>query len=119
MTDNSLLHNCLEKGIISNNIEEKPTFDGQVRIRSNVCSDPNAWHLVPGDLLKASDFPKHQISDKQRDEMMYYEKCCLCQRTIYQIHEEGCDHPVCRKQGILSRTEAKRRKQISSTYSLS
>jgi hypothetical protein len=46
---------------------------------------------------------------------MYYVPCCLCHRTIFQIHEEGCDHPVCRSQGIPSRSESERKKAMIET----
>ena len=68
---------------------------GVVRIRSNVCTDPNAWHLVPGDLLKKVSSHRQKLTQKQKDEQMYYEPCCICHRTIFEINENGCDYPAC------------------------
>jgi hypothetical protein len=95
------------------NQNEKSPSQGQVRIRSNVTSWPDAWHLVPGDTLRGFTILPHQMTDKQREEMMYYAPCCLCHRTIFQIYDDGCDHPVCRRQGIPSKAEAARRKAMT------
>jgi len=84
---------------------------GEVRIRSNVCATPNAWHLVPGDLVKSFSLSQHDLTRKQRREMMYYERCCLCHRTIFEIEEEGCDYCAERGHGTLSVAEARRRRQ--------
>ena len=54
---------------------------GEVRVRSNVCLEANAWHLVPGDLLKACGLPLRDITTQQQREMMYYERCCICRKT--------------------------------------
>lgn len=93
------------------NSQEKLRSKGEVRIRSNVCTDPNAWNLVPGDLAARYGLPLHRITPKQQDEMMYYVPCSICKRTIFEILEEGCDHPVCRAQGITSSADSKRRKR--------
>ena len=108
-------HNTNESDSLQTNRSQRDQsridrIDGQVRIRSNVCTRPNDWHLVPGDMLSGCDVAPHQMTEKQRKEKMYYEPCCLCNRTIYQINEEGCDHPVCRKQGIPSKAEVEQRK---------
>ncbi len=68
---------------------------GQVRVRSNVCTDPKAWHLVPGDELRRHGLHYGNVTRKQHEEMMYYEPCCICQRRLYEIREDGCDHPIC------------------------
>jgi len=90
---------------------KKTSTNGEVRIRSNVCTDPNAWQLVPGDLVKSCSLHPRDITQKQKDEMMYYERCCMCHRTIFEIQEDGCDFSACRKQGIQSSADAKRRKR--------
>jgi hypothetical protein len=76
--------------------QEKLRTKGQVRIRSNVCTDPEAWHLVPGDVVRHYGL-QYGVNKEQHEEMMYYEPCCLCKRAIYWIKENGCDDPVCRK----------------------
>jgi hypothetical protein len=93
------------------NLHEKRPTNGIVRIRSNVCTEPNGWHLVPGDLVKRYSLPHHNLTEKQKDEMMYYVPCSYCHRTIFQILEEGCDEPVCRSQGLPSTAEARLRMQ--------
>lgn len=90
---------------------DKPKPTGEVRIRSNVCTDPNAWHLVPGDVAKSYSLPDHVLNQKQKDELMYYVRCCFCHRTIFEINEDGCDERICRAQGVQSLSEAKRRKK--------
>lgn len=85
---------------------------GHVRVRSNVCTDPKAWHLVPGDELRRHSLHYGNITRKQHEELMYYEPCCICKRRIYEIREDGCDHPICRKHGkTLSTADAARRKR--------
>jgi hypothetical protein len=90
---------------------------GNVRIRSNVCDDPKAWHLVPGDLMKACGLNRYDMTTKQREEMMYYSRCSICHRTACEIAEEGCDYPKCLEQGIRSRTDIKKRKALYRTES--
>lgn len=90
---------------------EKTYAEGEVRIRSNICDNPNDSYLIPGDVLKGYGMSLNNMTQRQRDEMMYYEPCSYCKRTIYKILEEGCDRPVCRKQGIPSSAEASLRKQ--------
>lgn len=92
------------------NALESPTKNGAIRIRSNVCTSSDDWHLVPGDLIKGSSFSRHELTEKQIDEKMYYEPCGICHRTIYEIEENGCDNATCRDQGIMSTSEAKRRR---------
>jgi len=91
--------------------KQKPIVAGEIRVRSNVCFDPNATHLIPGDILKAYGMPLHNITTKQRTEMMYYHPCCICRRTVYVFMEEGCDY--CAKGGhdVPSVAEAKRRRE--------
>jgi len=96
--------------ILETNSQERPRSEGEVRVRSNVCTDPNAWNLVPGDVLNRYGLTLRGITQKQHDEMMYYVPCCICKRTIFEILEDGCDYPVCRKQGTPSSVEAERRK---------
>lgn len=84
---------------------------GEVRIRSNVCSDPNAWHLVPGDLLESLSLHHRHLTPMQRSEMMYYKRCCLCGRTSFEIDEDGCDYCAESGHGTLSVAEARRRRQ--------
>jgi hypothetical protein len=91
--------------------QQKSKPHGEVCIRSNVCTDPHAWHLVPGDVIKSFSLPKDRLTQKQRDEMLYYARCCLCHRTIFEIEEDGCDDAVCRQQGIPSCTDAQHRRK--------
>ncbi len=35
------------------------------------------------------------ITEKQRQEHLYYTKCFLCGRTLHQIQSEGCNEPEC------------------------
>lgn len=93
------------------NRQQKSKTHGEVRIRSNVCTDPHAWHLVPGDVIKSFSLPQDRLTQKQKDEMMYYARCCLCHRTIFEVEEDGCDYAVCRQQGIPSFADAKHRRQ--------
>ncbi len=85
-------------------------IEGEVRIRSNVCVKQDAWDLVPGDLYARIAQYLPRLNARQKDEKMYYVPCCLCDRTILEINEEGCDETVCRNQGIMSKAEAKLRK---------
>lgn len=93
------------------NMQPDPKQKGEVRIRSNICTDPNGWHLVPGDLVKSSSMSQRDLTPKQRREMMYYERCCLCHRTIFEIEEDGCDYCAERGHGTHSVAEARRRRQ--------
>lgn len=69
--------------------------DGRVRLRSNVVDSPDAWHLVPGEviavhrpeLLRAPNRPKRL----QVDERMYYVPCGICGRYEHVIKREGCE----------------------------
>ncbi len=97
-------------GIVQSHNPQIAEAKGQVRIRSNVCKDPNAWHLVPGDELKRHNLHYHNLTSKQHDELMYYDSCSICCRRIYEIDEDGCDHPICQGQGIPSSADAARRK---------
>lgn len=110
--------------------QQYPQNKGEVRIRSNVCTDPSAWHLVPGDLLRSHSLTAHQknellyhavalgperasreLSATQKKELMYYERCCLCHRTIFEIEEDGCDYCANGGHGTLSVAEARQRRQ--------
>lgn len=92
---------------------EKMATKGQVRARSNVCVDPNASNLIPGDVLKRYGMHyDRQLSPKQKAEMDYYLPCAYCSRLLLQIMEGGCDRPICRQGGkIPSTAEAARRKR--------
>ena len=81
---------------------------GEIRIRSNVCTDPNAWQLVPGDMIRAYNLPDHHMTPRQNQEMMYYERCCLCRRTVYELMEEGCNYCAEQGHGVPSVAEARR-----------
>src|SRR5438309_7741687 len=92
--------------------KEKSKTPGEVRIRSNVCTDQEAWHLVPGDVGRKY-LSSDRLSLKQKDEAMYYVPCSICHRSIFAINEDGCDHPIClRQDGMLSSGEAKRQKMF-------
>lgn len=88
--------------------DERKCEPGRVRVRSNVISDPHGKRYIPGDVLQAYGMSTYEVTDRQRDELMYYKPCCICKRTIIQIHDEGCDHPECRRQRIPSTREAAR-----------
>jgi hypothetical protein len=83
---------------------------GEVRVRSNVCSSPHDWSLVPGDVL-GDDAALVGQTEKQRRERMYYAPCSGCGRKICDILEDGCDNYTCGRQGIPSTLAAQRRKQ--------
>lgn len=90
-----------------------PTGRGSVRIRSNVATSRSAYELIPGDLLTSTDrLPNGQkVTPKQRNENLYYQPCCKCKRTVYDIAENGCD--ICANNGqAISREEAKRRREV-------
>ena len=88
--------------------EDLPTRDGAVRIRSNVCVDRNAYHLVPGDRIPRRQMA-YRLTPEQREEQRYYERCSLCGKTVFLMFEQGCDRDVCRRSGIPSTTEARGR----------
>lgn len=88
---------------------------GQVHARSNVCADPNAWGLVPGDILKRYGLHYGNTTKEQAQEMTYYEPCSLCKRTYFTVQEKGCDHPICRRSGVLSAVDAAQRKRVTRT----
>ena len=84
---------------------------GTITVRSNVTISNSDWYLIPGDVLKRYFFRvEGKITAQQREEMMYYAPCSICKRTIFQINEEGCDNPICQKQGIPSKAEMLARK---------
>ena len=83
---------------------------GEVRIRSNICADPTAWRLVPGDLA-AHYMASADLTPQQRKERMYYERCCLCHRNSFQIEEEGCDYCFKNGHGTLSEAQARQRRK--------
>jgi hypothetical protein len=76
----------------------EPQPKGIVRIRSNVCNGPFAWHLVPGDILRKYSLPVNpdSLTDKQKEELLYYAPCSICNRVIIDINKEGCGNPDCR-----------------------
>ena len=82
---------------------------GQVRVRSNVTDDANAWNLVPGELA-ALEGGKHQLTALQREEANLYKPCCICHRSIVQIEEEGCDRCHAMGQDMPTRAEAQKRR---------
>jgi hypothetical protein len=83
---------------------------GEVRVRSNVCADSNAWHLVPGELLPSGPFaPPHILTALQQQERTYYRACSVCRRSSFRISYEGCDYEPCRLHGTPSRDEAAQR----------
>lgn len=82
---------------------------GQVRIRSNVCTDADAVHLVPWSLARTY-WPERMPTARQKEEQAYLQRCDLCRRQLYEMHEFGCDHHVCAASGIPSVDEAARRR---------
>jgi molecular chaperone DnaK len=85
---------------------------GGIRLRSNIAATADAWSAVPGDMLTryrgASAFSSPDITDRQKEERYYYEPCATCRRLGFDCKWEGCDHPVCRAQGMISQAEAVR-----------
>ena len=90
---------------IGDNPEFPPTQN--VRVRSNVCVDPDAIHLVPLGLAR-THWPDRSPTAKQKEEMAYLQLCTLCKRRLFEIHEFGCDHHVCKKSGVPSVDESMR-----------
>lgn len=94
----------------ANSMQQKKTT-GEVRVRSNICASEHDWQLVPGDVLKAYGVMLNETTPMQREEVMRYEPCCLCHRTICEIREYGCDHYTCRRQGLPSTADAERKRE--------
>jgi hypothetical protein len=85
---------------------------GKVRIRSNVAEGLHAWHAVPGEVVQdhRPDMADQSLTQKQRDEKMYYKPCLKCGRSIYEIERDGCDD--CAREGkALSTAQAKNRRE--------
>ena len=85
--------------------EATPPRTGEIRIRSNICTDPRAYHLVPGVLVR-SYFSLYSPTEAQRREWQYLDRCTLCKRSAFEFNEEGCDHHVCQRGGLLSKADA-------------
>lgn len=83
---------------------------GAVRSRSNVCLAHDAIDLVPGDVLKAYRLPLQDLTPQQHSELMYYEPCCICHRTLYVFMQEGCDYCASGGHGVPSVAEARRQR---------
>lgn len=83
----------------------RPALNGQVRVRSNVCTDSDGIHLVPWALAKTY-WPDHVPTPQQKEELAYLQPCSLCKRRLFEIHEFGCDHHVCMRWGVPSVAEA-------------
>lgn len=84
---------------------------GQVRVRSNVTTNPKARHLIPGDVLRKHGMHyEGRVTRDQHDEMMYYQPCSICKRGVFDIYEFGCDKPDCQVNGVVSTDEASRRR---------
>jgi molecular chaperone DnaK len=68
---------------------------GQIRLRSNVIDNNNAWNLVPGEIIEKykSNYldTRNNPPSKQIDEKMYYTPCSVCGRYEYDINLKGCD----------------------------
>ncbi|NLD96490.1 MAG: hypothetical protein GX635_05165 [Synergistaceae bacterium] len=101
---------------LKNDAKEKT---GAVRVRSNVTTVAalsDARGLVPGDILKKYGIrlPLGEMTQKQREEQMYYMPCAICGRTIYEILRDGCDHPGCnaRKTSSREKIEAKEDEEV-------
>lgn len=62
---------------------------GQVAIRSNVApaDAPHARAAVPGDL--AYRYWPGEMTQRQRDEYLYYQPCASCGRTVFALQSEG------------------------------
>jgi hypothetical protein len=79
---------------------------GEIRVRSNICTDSSAVHLVPW-VIARTYWPDRKPTAQQKEESAYLWPCSICKRRLYDIHEDGCDHHVCRAQGIISVAEAR------------
>jgi len=86
---------------------------GDVRLRSNVTRDADAWHLVPGELVEryrpgflGTSGPR---DSRQHLEKMYYVPCARCRRYISEIRVEGCNR--CSEGPSASEVEAARRRR--------
>lgn len=86
----------------------KPPPGGSVRIRSNVAERKDSWGLVPGEIVQLYR-PDLRLTDRQHQEKMYYQSCCLCGRSVYEIDRDGCDYCAARGYQTLSRADAIRR----------
>jgi len=71
---------------------------GKVRIRSNVVLDPEAWMLVPGEIVEdyrrghfGIPFSPNPPPLRQRNEQTYYIPCSRCGRLIVEINMSGCN----------------------------
>jgi molecular chaperone DnaK len=63
---------------------------GDVRVKGNVTPDQQALNLVPGEIVREA-FPLYDnYTELQRDERVYYQPCCKCQRQIFEIRRDGC-----------------------------
>ena len=80
------------------NNQEQPRTKGEVRIRSNICLKQSDWFLVPGDVMMLYGL-QHMVvqGSRQHEEMMYYEPCSICRRTIFEINKNGCERRGCIK----------------------
>ena len=91
----------------------EPHEPGAVRLRSNVTTDPDAWHFVPGEVVARHRNMKRYL-DKTRDahgmrqkaEYHYYTLCSVCDRTMHRTMLEGCVR--CRDAPRPAETEAAR-----------
>ena len=70
----------------------------------------NAWQYVPGEIAERH-LENSELTEWQQTERMYYRRCSICGRTGFEIEENGCDQPNCRKNGTVSFTEAKRKRE--------
>jgi len=84
---------------------------GQVRVRSNVCLRNHDHNLIPGDAIRAYQLDLDELTTEQAEEVMRYVPCCLCHRSICEIRQFGCDNYTCRRQGLISRDDASKKKE--------
>lgn len=71
---------------------------GRVRLRSNVTTDPDGKHLVPGEVLARHEniglylrrVGRTPFGRRQRMEFLYYTLCSACDRTTAVARLEGC-----------------------------
>lgn len=86
---------------------------GAVRVRSNVTGQQHAWDLVPGEVVQKFNpsIATFQMTPLQRAEKMYYQPCCLCDRTSHLIERDGCQR--CAERGhAISPDDAKNRRAV-------
>jgi len=72
---------------------------GQVILRANVTRARN-WTAVPGDLFR-SHGADIDMTDRQREEALYYQPCSICDMTMTEVRAAGgCGTRGCPESGL-------------------